>query len=262
MRLSKKVAILVGAGKGLGQSVAIALAREGADVAVVDFDENTAEAAAKLIHDHGRKSIAARVDQRSAEQVEQVIQQVLDRFGKIDILVNTSSVATSAQIVETAENDWDLNMDYNAKGIFITCRAVAKRMVEQGSGRIINISSMYGKSGGLLLGAYAASKAAVIGFTQCLAVELMDKGVCVNAICPGIVERRELELGATLKGLSPSQVEGEGFSASAERTIGEPEDVAKLVVFLASDESNHITGQAFNLVDDEVTYLRSLTIAR
>nr|MDO8132819.1 SDR family oxidoreductase [Candidatus Njordarchaeum guaymaensis] len=262
MRLSGKAALLIGAGKGYGQAIASALAREGADVAVADFQESIAEETAKLVEEQGRRSLAIKVDPRSADEIETMIRQVVDEFGKIDVLVFNSSVATSAQIVETGEEDWDLNMDFNAKGVFICCRGVAKRMVEQGSGKIVNISSMYGKSGGLLLGAYAASKAAIIGFTQCLAVELAEHGICVNAICPGIVERRELELAANLKGMSPSHVEGEGFSASPERTIGEPDEVAKLAVFLASDDSNSMTGQALNIADDEVTYLRSLTISR
>jgi meso-butanediol dehydrogenase/(S,S)-butanediol dehydrogenase/diacetyl reductase len=262
MRLSNKVALLIGAGKNYGQAIASALAREGADVAVADFHQGSAKETAKLVEEQGRKSLAIMVDPRSADQVETMIHQVVDKFGKIDVLICNLSIVTSAQIVDTGEEDWDLNMDFNAKGVFICCRGVAKQMVEQGSGRIVNISSMYGKSGGLLLGAYAASKAAIIGFTQCLAIELVEHGIFVNAVCPGIVERRELELGVELKGISPSQVEGEGFSASPERTIGEPDEVAKLVVFLASDDSDSMTGQALNIADDEVTYLRSLTIVR
>jgi NAD(P)-dependent dehydrogenase (short-subunit alcohol dehydrogenase family) len=262
MALSEKVALLVGSGKGLGQAIASALAKNGADVAVADFEESVARETAKLVNEQGRKSLAMKVDPRSGNEVEDLVRKVVDEFGKIDILVNALSAATSAQYIDTTEDDYDLNMDFNAKGVYLTCKSVSKRMIEQGRGKIINISSMYGKSGGLLLAAYAASKAAVIGFTQCLAVELAEHGICVNAICSGLIERRELELAATLKGMSPSQIEGEGFSASPERNIGEPQDIAKLVVFLASDESNYITGQALNLADDEVTYMRSLTIAK
>jgi len=262
MKLTDKIAVVTGAGNGFGRAIALALAKEGANAVVADFDEESVKKSAEDIENLGRKALALKVDVRFNSEVENVVQKALKKFGRIDILVNGASVSTVNMVVDLKEEEWDNIVDVNTKGTFLCSRAAAKQMIKQGKGgKIVNLSSMAGNGGAGQLAHYSASKAAVITFTQCLSVELAPHKINVNAVCPGIVDISELTRGAELMGLPPEKIE-EYVSFSLFDDIGKPEDVAKLVVFLASDESDFMTGQAINVSDDELTMTGALTIPK
>jgi len=263
MKLPNKIAIVTGAGTGFGRAVALALAKEGANTVVADFDEESVRKTAKEIEDLGRKALAVKVDVRFSSEVENMVQRALEKFGRIDILVNGASVSTTNMVVDMKEEEWDNIMGVNVKGTFFCSRAVARQMIKQGEGgKIVNVSSMAGNGGAMQLAHYSASKAAVIGFTQSLSIELAPYKINVNAVCPGIIEFSELERGAELTGTPPEKIEKEYISFTLFSDIGKPEDVAKLVVFLVSEESNFMTGQAINISDDELTMTGPMTIPK
>jgi len=263
MKLSDKIAIVTGAGNAFGRAIAVALAKEGANAVVADFDEGSARKTAEEIENLGRKALALKVDVRSNSEVEILVQKTVEKFGMIDILVNGASVSTVNEVVNLKEEEWDNIVDVNVKGTFLCSRAVAKQMIKHGKGgKIVNLSSMAGNGGAGQLAHYSASKGAVITFTQCLSVELAPHKINVNAVCPGIVDISELKRGAELMGISPKEIEEEYISFTLFSDIGKPEDVAKLVVFLASEESDFMTGQAINVSDDELTMTGALTIPK
>lgn len=252
MRLRNKVAIVTGAGTGIGHAIALALAKEGANVVIGDIKEDSAKTTATEIEAIGRKTLVVKCDVRSSSEVENMVQKTLEKFGKINILVNNAGVSTMALVVDMTEEEWDFNLDVNAKGAFLCSRAVARQMIKQGEGdKIINLGSIAGKSGEQYYAHYNASKAAVIAFTASLARELAPYKINVNAVCPGSVQTsmqlRELKWGANLRGMPEEEIKNWMVAITPLGRLEQPEDVAKLVVFLASEEANFITGQAINV---------------
>lgn len=252
MRLLNKVAIVTGAGTGIGHAIALTLANEGANVVIGDVKEDLAKRTASEIEAMGRKSLGVKCDVRYSREVENMVQKTVDKFGRIDILVNNAGVSTMAPVVDMTEEEWDYNLDVNAKGVFLCSRAVARQMIKQGEGgKIVSLGSIAGKSGSQYYAHYNASKAAVIAFTGSLARELAPHKINVNAVCPGTVETsmqaREIKWTAKLRGMKEEEVK-EGYIAFTPLgRLEQPEDVAKLVVYLASEEADFITGQAINV---------------
>lgn len=268
--LSGKVAIVTGAGAelGIGRAVATRLAREGADVVVSDiverpFPELSPEwgglpAVVSEIEAHGQKGLSLLADVTNADRVQQMVDKTLSAFGRIDILVNNAGSSPGRDrvpIVDLEETVWDRIQEINAKGTFLCCRTVARVMIDQGQrGKIINMSSVSGKTGHDRFGAYCASKFAVIGLTQVLALELGKYRINVNAICPGHVETNRMDHMASAL-VADDQTE-EAFTEEWNKNvlantplkqIAKAEDIAKMAAFLASAESDYLTGLAISV---------------
>ncbi len=269
--LQGKVALVTGAGgeKGIGRGISLRLAEEGADVVVSDLSLNESEdwgglpALVKEIEGLGRRSLAVETDVTQADQVERMVADALSQLGRIDILVNNAGALAGSDrvpVVELKESDWDRVLGVNAKGTFLCSRAVARHMIERGGGgKMINIASIAGKKGTARFAAYCSSKWAVLGFTQCIALELAPHKVNVNAICPGLVETERV-LGMA-SGLKPDGVTAEEFrDRMVERTnqsnplgrIAQAADVARMAAFLASSESDYITGLGLSVCGGSV----------
>lgn len=257
MKLEGNVALVTGAGQGIGEAIALEFAREGCDVAVNDLSADNANNVADKIKTLGRQSIAVSGDVTNSKFVNKMVKQVLDRFKRLNILVNNAGITKSLHILKMTEEIWDLSMNVNLKSAFLCSKAVAPAMIKQknahpeGTAKIINMSSKSGKQGGLWLTAYCASKFGVIGFTQSLALDLAPYKINVNAICPGIVftpqwDRLQKEYGKKL-GMSEDKVRDYYVKKIPLGREGAPEDVARVAVFLASGESDYMTGQAVNI---------------
>jgi len=245
-------AFVTGGGRGIGRGICLALAEAGADVVVADIILENAESVRDEVRDLGRKALSIRVDVTDSGSVEHAMKLALSEFEGIDILVNNAGVIRQAPIHEMTEEDWDLVVGVNAKGVFLCSKAVIPHMMESRSGRIINISSISGKNGYPGQAAYGASKFAVIGLTQVLARELAPYNITVNAICPGIVYTKMWEYLSSLRarelGMTPEEVfkkiSTEHIPLGRPQT---PKDIGNLVVFLASEEAKNITGQSINV---------------
>ena len=251
MMLPDKIAIVTGASKGIGRAIALRFAKEGANVVIADVDTDEAEEVAQMIREMGRECLVVKCDVSSAQGVEEMVEKAMQKFGRIDILVNNAGVSSMAPMVELEEKDWDFNMDINAKGQFLCSRAVAKHMIKQRSGKIINNASLAAKRGARFLAHYSASKFAVLGLTYTMAIELAPYNITVNAVCPGIVEtdmiRREWKWEGDLRGMTPEKVRKEVLSTIPLGRLAKPEDIAGVVAFLASEDADYITGQAINI---------------
>ncbi len=249
--LPDKVAIVTGASKGIGRAIALRLAKEGANTVIADIDTNEGEKVAQMIREMGRECLVVKCDVRNSQEVEEMVKKTIQKFGRIDILVNNAGVSSMAPMVELEEKDWDFNMDINAKGQFLCSRAVAKHMIKQKSGKIINNASLAAKRGARFLAHYSASKFAVLGLTYTMAIELAPYNVTVNAVCPGIVEtgmiRREWKWEGDLRGMAPDEVRDEVLGEIPLSRLCRPEDVAGVVAFLASKDADYLTGQAINV---------------
>ncbi len=186
--LQDMVAVVTGAARGIGRSIALALAREGCHVAVADIDEAGAGSTAAEIMALGRKAIAVRTDVASAEDAERLIAACVERLGRLDVLVNNAGIARDDLLLRMKESDWDQVIAVNLKGAFNCLKAAAKVMIKQRSGRIVNISSVIGLIGNVGQANYAASKAGLIGLTKSAARELAGRGITVNAVAPGLIE--------------------------------------------------------------------------
>ena len=253
MSLEGKVALVTGAGRGIGEATAIGLARAGADVAVADIDVTAAEDTTKKIETHGRRGLTVQVDLGDLESIAAMTKAVVHAFGRVDVLVNNAGVTRHGGILEITEDTWDLMQRINAKGTFFCMQQAARRMVEQGvGGRIINISSTGGKGfRGTSSPAYAASKGAIIAMTYTAAAHLAAHDITVNAICPGLVET------PMLNGMLAQRAEATGASVEQLKQglrdmiplgrLDDPEDVAAMAVFLAGPGGRNITGQTINI---------------
>ena len=246
--LRDRRALVTGAGKGIGLAIVRALAREGARVAVTDFDLETAQAAAEELGDVAR---AYRLDVTDAKETEAVFGAASDWLGGLDLVVANAGISTMNRVVDLTEEEWESNMAVNAKGVFLTDREAVRRFLAAGTeGVIVNTASLAGKIGAPLLAHYAASKFAVVGFTQSLAKEVAGDGIRVNAVCPGFVrtsmQEREIAWEGELRGMTPEAVREEYVTLTPLGRIEEPEDIAEVVVFLASDLSRFLTGESIN----------------
>ena len=268
MRLKDKVAIVTGGGGGLGEGICLCFAREGADVVVSDVQMELAERVAAEVKAKGRKSLAMQIDVRSEAQVEKLVSQTIADFGGVDILVCSHGVSGMTHrehdpdepitLEGITEDDWDLTLDVNLKGVFLCNRAIAPYFKKQNTGKIINVSSVGGRKGSAQLFAYSISKAGVIALTQAVAQQLAPYSVNVNTICPGIIYTPMWQEGAKLlarmdprfKGLNMEPKDALDFVVQMVIPLQRyqtAEDIGNAAVFLASDEAKEITGQAINV---------------
>lgn len=245
MRLKDKVAIVTGGGLGIGRAYAKGLAGEGARVAVADIEVEAAKQVAQEIEKSGGDAFPVPVDVTSPEKTREMARKVLERYGRIDILVNNAALysgLTKKSFMEIPPDEWDRVMAVNVKGLFLCVQAVYPAMKRQGKGKIINISSGTVLGGTPLFLHYVSSKAGVIGFTRALAREVGPDNICVNAITPGLTISSEAQAGV----MSLEQRENRRRSRSFQRDQF-PEDLVGTVIFLSSDDSDFITGQTINV---------------
>jgi len=236
VRLKDNKAIVTGGASGIGRAVCLALAREGADILVADIQD--AIETVKVVQALARRAISVITDVTAHDQVEAMVDKAVQEFGRVDILVNDAGIAILKPFFETNEVDWDRQMNVNAKGVFLVSQAVARVMRDQGGGRIINISSISADRAGTHLSAYCASKAPVSALTLCLALELAEYGIYVNAVLPGTTETTlNREWHKTNPAMRQANIEGTPL-----KRLGRPEDIANAVVYLASEEASWTTG--------------------
>ena len=253
MQLEDKIALVTGAGRGMGRAISLQLAEAGANVAVSDIDASTAEDTAVAVKQLGRESIALPADMGNLNDIDDMVRQAKDAFGRIDIMVNNAGVTKYLDIMEVQEEDWDRIHRVNAKGVFFCMQRAAQELIKQGQGgRIINIASIAGKGyAGTSNAAYAASKGAVISPTHIAALQLGRYDINVNAICPGsTLTAMAAETMAGRAGSSGQSMRELEEARDARIPIGrpnEPEDIAAMAVFLAGPGARNITGQAFNV---------------
>lgn len=239
--LEGRVAVVTGASRGIGREVALTLAKYGADV-VVNYNgsEEKAKEVVAEIETLGRKAIAIKASVSSMDEVSQMIDETVEKFGRIDILVNNAGITKDNLVLKMTEDDFDAVIDTNLKGTFLCMKQVYRLMMKQRYGRIINMSSVIGVSGNAGQVNYAASKAGVIGMTKSLARELGTRGVTVNAIAPGFIET---EMTDVLSDKVKQEIEGQ----IPLKRMGQVQDVAEAVAFLASDKAAYITGQVLHV---------------
>ncbi len=263
-RLREKTAIVTGAGRGIGKAVALRLAGEGANVIVADINPKTAEQTAEEIRGLNRRALACHIDIADIAEIQPMIDRAVAEFGRIDILVNAAGVAQTGLFLELTEQQWDHIVDTNLKGTTFIIQAVGRRMIKQvpeqvivkghsdrSYGKIVNFSSISGRHGRAEQIPYAASKAAIISITQSAALAFAKYNINVNAVCPGVVPTPMWEQidrdRARISGLAP----GESMKSFIERTplkrACSPEDVAGVVAFLCSPDSDYMTGQTLNI---------------
>lgn len=239
MKLKDKVAIVTGASRGLGRAIAIALAREDADVVVNYLDnEQAALEVVNKIKKMGRRTFHIRADVRNFEEIQMMVKRTMNEFGQIDILVNNAGIVKDRTVANMTKEEWDDVIATDLTGIFNCTKAVLDVMIKRGFGKIVNISSVVGQMGNFGQANYAAAKAGVIGFSKSFAKEVASKGITVNVIAPGFMETDMLaNVPDDMKKRILNQIPLERF--------GKPEEVAELVVFLVSDTGNYIHGQVF-----------------
>ena len=252
MTLAGRAALVTGAAHGIGRASAIALADAGADIAASDIDGAGLEALAAEIASRGRRCVTITADMGDLADIERTVRTTVEELGRIDILVNNAGVTRAAHMMELEEADWDRIMRINGKGVFFCMKAAAREMIKQGGGRIINMASIAGKGFANASNViYAGSKGAVIAMTRMGALQLAEHDITVNAVCPGItataifkgiVERNAAKAGVSYDEMCTRMVAGVPL-----KRANEPEDVAAMVVYFASDGARNVTGQTLNI---------------
>ena len=239
--LKGKVAIITGSGRGIGKAIAMKLASYGANIVINDIPSSTdADVTCEEIKSMGVDSIVVKGDVIIKYDVEKLISETMDKFGKIDIFVNNAGITRDGLMIRMSEDDWDLVMDINLKGAFNCIKAVARPMMKQRSGAIVNIASIVGVMGNAGQANYVASKAGLIGLTKTTAKEFASRGIRCNAVAPGFIR-------SAMTDVLSDDVKQKYFDAIPLGKFGETENIADVVAFLASDMSKYVTGQVINV---------------
>ncbi len=240
MSIKGKVTIITGAGSGIGKGTALMFGREGAKVVVADVNEKGGGETANEIMQNGGEAFFAKLDVSNREQIKNVVQETLNKYGKIDVLINNAGIIQDALVVKMTEEQWDRVLSINLKGPFNCIQAVVGTMIEHGGGVIINVSSIVGLYGNIGQTNYAAAKAGLIGMTKTLAKELGKKGIRVNAIAPGFIL-------TPMTASIPEKILEMMKEKTPLKRLGLPEDIANTLLFLASDEASFINGTVISV---------------
>ncbi|KQL54664.1 3-oxoacyl-ACP reductase [Heyndrickxia shackletonii] len=241
MKLEGKVALVTGASRGIGREIAIEFAREGADV-VVNYagSEAKAKEVAEEIQAMGRNAIIYQCNVANSDEVQNMVKDTTQHFGKLDILVNNAGITRDNLLMRMKDDEWDDVINTNLKSVFLTTKAVTRQMMKQRSGKIINVASIVAISGNPGQANYVAAKAGVIGLTKTTAKELASRGITANAIAPGFIT-------TDMTDKLPEDLKAEMLKQIPLARLGQPKEVAKVAVFLASDDSNYLTGQTLHV---------------
>jgi 3-oxoacyl-[acyl-carrier protein] reductase len=240
MELAGQIAIITGSARGIGKTIALTLAEAGADVVISDLNVESGRETVAEIKAMGREAIWVEADVSKSEHANHIIDTTLEKFGRIDILVNNAGITRDNLIMRMSEDEWDSVIAVNLKGTYNCIRAATKIFMKQRTGRIINIASVVGQMGNAGQANYASSKAGVIGLTKSVAKELASRNILVNAVAPGFIETAMTEK-------LPEKARESLLKLIPLAKLGQPEDVAKVVLFLCSNRSSYITGQVINV---------------
>jgi NAD(P)-dependent dehydrogenase (short-subunit alcohol dehydrogenase family) len=255
-RLENKVALITGGGSGIGRAAALLFSKEGARICISDLDGAKGKETAKLITKQGGEAFFVKVDVSKAEDAEKMVDETIKKYNALDILFNNAGVSASLSILETSEDEWDRTMNINLKGVFLGCKYALPHMVRKKNGSIINMSSVSGIMGSQNLAAYCASKGGVLMLTRAMACDLGPYGIRVNCICPSHIITPMVE--GFINTLPKSNVKSVATRYPLRR-FGKPEEVAKVALFLASEDSSFITGSAVVVDGGSIAQTISLT---
>src|SRR4030095_13992352 len=251
MRLANKVALVTGAGAGIGRATVMLFAQEGARVVAQDVNADTAQETVQLIKQAGGEAVSMGGDVTSSAEAETIVKKAMDTYGRLDVLFNNAGIWRGGTILDISEEDWDRTMSVNVKGIYLVSRYAVQQMMRQESGSIINAASEAALRGSPMSAAYHASKGAVLLLTKCMAVDFGRYGIRVNCICPGIIDTQMADQLLTYRSLGDDDRKQALLETYEERhpvgRFGQPGEVAKVVLFLASDESSFVTGAAWSV---------------
>lgn len=240
--MSKRVVVITGGSRGIGRSIGMRFAKEDAIIAIAHYDPDdvAANKTLDLLHEMGLEAVAEKVDVSCLKDAEHFFDQIVANYGKVDVLVNNAGITRDAFLIRMSEDEWDQVLAVNLKSVFNCTKTIARSMIKARSGRIINISSVVGEIGNVGQANYSASKAGILGLTKTSARELAGRGITVNAVAPGFINTEMTER-------LPDKVKQAFISQIPMQRMGEPEDVAEVVYWLASNSASYITGQVIHI---------------